>query len=313
MLMNIKCLDTHPDIDRLADVKLTEMGNIFKVQFMTRSNHSQTIQMLKGGKQFMKLSTGEIMDCKKHDSRCQSYKNLSRTFSNIRDIINTNITDVENVRFVTLTYAENMTDTVRLYKDADKYHKRLKYQFEKSGYPHFEFISIAEPQGRGAWHLHELYIFDSKAPFIPNADIANIWGHGYTKTKKIDSVDNVGAYLTAYLTDLPLDECDEFDLFIANASDIKTIDDIDEVGNRIPKRVVKGARLKLYPPKFNILRHSRGIKTPESITMHKEDADEITKSMCLTFEKTFEIKDDETDFRTVINTKYYNKVRRYDR
>ena len=310
--MIINHLDTNPIIDPYANVKLTEMGNVVEVQFMSRYNHAQTIQMLKGGKQFMQLSTGEIKDCKKHDSRCQSYKNLSRTFKLIRDVINTNITDVENVLFVTLTYAENMTDTVKLYKDADKFRKRLEYQFKKSGYPHFVFISIAEPQGRGAWHLHELYIFDSKAPFIPNADIAKIWGHGFTKTKKVDDIDNVGAYLTAYLTDLPLDECDEFDLF--NASEIKTIDDIDEDGNKIQKRVVKGARLKYYPSGFKILRHSKkGIKMPESKTVYKKDADLFTESMCLTYEKTLELKDEETDFSTVINTKYYNKARRNDR
>lgn len=34
----------------------------------------------------------------------------------------------------------------------------------------------------------------------------NLWGQGFTKTKALDNCDNIGAYFSAYLGDMPLDE-----------------------------------------------------------------------------------------------------------
>ena len=36
--------------------------------------------------------------------------------------------------------------------------------------------------------------------------MAPLWGHGFTKTKAMQDCDNVGAYFSAYLGDMPLDE-----------------------------------------------------------------------------------------------------------
>lgn len=53
---------------------------------------------------------------------------------------------------------------------------------------------MMEPQGRGAWHCHLLYIFDLvKAPYIANKTLSDLWGHGFVKISKLDNVDNVGA------------------------------------------------------------------------------------------------------------------------
>ncbi|PBG07275.1 hypothetical protein BGU81_25390, partial [Clostridioides difficile] len=41
---------------------------------------------------------------------------------------------------------------------------------------------------------------------IPNSKMSELWKQGFTVTKKLDDVDNVGAYLTAYLGDISLDE-----------------------------------------------------------------------------------------------------------
>ena len=92
-------------------VKVTEMGNITEVQYMSRRNVKQTIKMLKGGEQFIICSTGEIKDVEHHETRKDNKKGLYKTFANMRAIINTNVIDVSKVRWCTLTYAENMTDT----------------------------------------------------------------------------------------------------------------------------------------------------------------------------------------------------------
>ena len=106
---------------------------------------------------------------------------------------------MNNVRWITLTYAENMTDTDRLYFDFKDFNKRFQYYCKINGYSKPEYIVMMEPQGRGAWHCHLLYIWDCKAPYVANKTLRDLWGHGFVKIKKLDNCDNVGAYLTAYL------------------------------------------------------------------------------------------------------------------
>lgn len=308
MAVEIRRLENRPDIDLSCPVKVTEMGNVIEIQYMSRRNTKATIQMLKGGDQYIDLGTGEIKDVVHHNTRADQYKSLYRTFKTVRGIINANVTDVKNVKWITLTYAENMQDTKRLYEDFNKFIKRLKYSMEKLGYD-FEYIVMMEPQGRGAWHCHLLLIFNTVAPFIPNNDIERLWGQGFTKTKKLDDVDNVGAYLTAYLGDMEVqqaldDNADEFQRCVDGNATIKSIE-ID--GDK--KYYIKGARLSLYPANFNMYRCSRGIKRPVEYMDCLESAEKKVSAGTLTYEKTVEIIDLDNDFQTVINSRQYNMIR----
>ena len=176
-------------------VKVVEMGNVVEVQYMSRRNQKQTIQMLEGGEQYVICATGEVKDIEHKQTRKDNRKGLYKTFANARGLINANVVDVENVRWCTLTYAENMTDPKRLYMDFQQFNQRFQYYCNKKGYSKPEYIVMMEPQGRGAWHAHLLYIWqDQKAPFIPNEDFRKLWGHGFVRIKKLDNVDNVGAY-----------------------------------------------------------------------------------------------------------------------
>jgi hypothetical protein len=195
-----------------------------------------------------------------------------------------------------------MTDTARLYNDFKQFIKRLHYQLGA-----FEYIVAMEPQGRGAWHCHIVLIFDYKAPYIANSILSDIWGFGFVTVKKLDDVDNVGAYLTAYLGDMELSEIQKLNMQVGGA--IKEVDCKDENGQAIKKKFVKGARLSMYPPKFNLYRCSRGIKKP--LIDYKRHAEAIKKvnADTLTFERTIQLTDDDSDFQKVINYRYYNKLR----
>lgn len=308
MAVEIRRLENRPDIDLSCPVKVIEMGNIIEIQYMSRRNTKATIQMLKGGEQYIDLGTGEVKDVVHHNTRADQYKSLYRTFKTVRGIINANVTDVRNVKWITLTYAENMQDSKRLYKDFEKFIKRLKYSMKKSCYD-FEYIVMMEPQGRGAWHAHLLLIFNTVAPFIPNEDIERLWGQGFTKTKKLDDVDNVGAYLTAYLGDMDFQEMldsnpNELQRCVDGNATIKSVE-IDET----KKYYVKGARLSLYPANFNMYRCSRGIKRPVEYMDYLENAEKKVSAATLTYEKTVEIIDSDNDFQTVINSRQYNMIR----
>ena len=288
-------------------VKVTEMGNVIEVQYMSRRNCKQTIQMLKGGEQFVICATGEIKDIEHHNTRKDNKKGLYKTFANARAVINANVTDVSKVRWCTLTYAENMTDSKRLYKDFHDFNLRFQYYCKQKGYSNPEYIVMMEPQGRGAWHAHLLYIWqDQKAPYIANQEFREMWGHGFVRIKKLDNVDNVGAYLTAYLGDM---EIDEMDFSKAVGKQCKVVEVEDENGKKVKKAIVKGARLDLYPANFNMLRCSRGVKRPLVEMMSQEDAYKKVSAATKTFESAIKLTDHENDFETVIIREQYNKVR----
>ena len=288
-------------------VKVTEMGNVIEVQYMSRRNCKQTIQMLKGGEQFVICATGEIKDIEHHNTRKDNKKGLYKTFANARAVINANVTDVSKVRWCTLTYAENMTDPKRLYKDFHDFNLRFQYYCKTKGYSKPEYIVMMEPQGRGAWHAHLLYIWqDQKAPYIANQEFREMWGHGFVRIKKLDNVDNVGAYLTAYLGDM---EIDEMDVSKAVGKQCKVVEVEDEDGKKVKKAIVKGARLDLYPANFNMLRCSRGVKRPVAEMMSQEEASKKVSAATKTFESAIKLVDNENDFETVIIREQYNKVR----
>lgn len=300
-------LDQIPEKNPNVLVKVTEMGNVVEVQYMSRRNCKQTIQMLTGGEQFVICATGEVKDIEHHATRKDNKKGLYKTFANARAVINANVMDVSKVRWCTLTYAENMTDTKRLYEDFRDFNKRFQYYCKKHGYSKPEYIVMMEPQGRGAWHAHLLYIWqDHKAPYISNQDFRELWGHGFVKIKKLDNVDNVGAYLTAYLGDM---EIDEMDLSKAVGKQCKVVEVEDEDGKKVKKAIVKGARLDLYPANFNMLRCSRGVKRPVAEMMSQEDAYKKVSAATKTFESAIKLTDHENDFDTVIIREQYNKVR----
>ena len=180
--------------------------------------------------------TGEIKEFQHHDSRAADKGSVSQNLRKLRDLINANLENPEAALWVTLTYRENMTDPARLYEDYCRFWQRLKYYLRKQGHPTAEYIIAAEPQGRGAWHLHCLFLFSDKAPFISNADMAKIWDHGFTKIQSLKGVGNPGLYLTAYLGDMELSEA-------VNAGQFKAAQ-LAETKDK-SKAVIEGDRLNL--------------------------------------------------------------------
>lgn len=277
-------------IELMSDdlVTLTESGNVREIQYLQKRNTGQTVKKLNAD-EYVVLSTGEIKPIVKGHSRDDNKTGLYKTFKRLRYLVNTNFKGHKNELFITLTYAENMTDTVRLSKDFESFIKRLKRK-----YPGFQYISVVEPQGRGAWHCHVLLKWnDLQSIFIPNEILSRIWGHGFVRIERIQGVDNIGAYLTAYLTDIPVDQID------TNSSNIveKTVDGVS-------KKFIKGGRLLLYPAGMKYYRHSRGIKEPVRKVMKYSDAQKKVNQWRLTYDKNIFVEAD--DFNNAIKFEQYN-------
>lgn len=281
-------------------VTVKRCGNFTEIRYAVHGSPEIVIQKLNAD-MYIDKRTGEVKEFRHHNNRAENTDGVIKSLRKLRDLINCNLEDPEKVLWVTLTYRENMTDRTRLYEDYRRYWQRFKYYLKKQGYPPAEYIIAAEPQGRGAWHLHCLFLFIGKAPYIPNAEIDRIWGHGYTKTQSLKGKGNPGVYLTAYLGDMEMIEAIEAGQYKAG----RLAESKDK-----SKAVIKGARLRLYPPGFNMYRFSRGVKRPVVWQTTEGEAQEEIKGMELTYEETLKITDEGGTIRNIINYRTYSKAPR---
>lgn len=300
--MEIKRLSKNDiSINDNALVSFKKMNNVIEVMYC--SNQNKKANIINIDKDYYALvSTGEVKEKNHIITRAQDLASVSHSLKRLRDYINYNVVDTSKCLWVTLTYKENMTDEKRLYLDFNKFIKRMHYK-----YGEFEYIVCCEPQARGAWHMHVIFIFNRKKPYIDNEELASVWQNGFTLTKSLKDIDNVGAYLSAYLGDLDLDNAlkENFNL---DKYDIKNITSSNA---DIPKQVLKGARLYLYPPKFNLYRVSRGIKKPpiETIT-YKEAKEKIGKHIpTYSTGLSLLLPDTNNSFNKKIIYEYYNTSR----
>lgn len=302
--MDVKRIEENvrPPTDSTVTVK--KMAHIVEVRYMVRQVVGGAIKKLNKDQYMLTQGeyAGEVLDFKHSESRIENIGNVSCSLRKLRDLINANVIDTSCCLWCTLTYKENMQNTKRLYEDFRKFNMRWQNYLKKNRFPKSEYISAAEPQGRGAWHLHVIFIFPTKAPFIENAVLFKIWGQGFVSISSLKDIDNVGAYLTAYLSNIDVSQSlEEFDF--------KNNKKFDENDKRNKKAIIKGARLRMYPTGFQIYRHSRGIKKPEVYETTEADAMEELRGSVLTYEKTIQLVN-EDGIVNKINYRHYNDLRK---
>lgn len=256
--------------------KVVKAGNITETIEMT---HKPELHCLKlSADEYVNTDTGEVGEYNHAGNRAELQESVRKTIAKLRLIINANCLECSKLHWITLTYAENMTDTERLYHDFKKFwHKFTRWcnNPKRGGVPVPEYIAVAEPQARGAWHMHVIFIWSIAAPFIDNNSVlAPMWGHGFTKIKGVADCDNIGAYFSAYLADIPIEEGGEN---VAGA--------IKEVGG---KKYIKGGRLHLYPSGMQLYRHSKGIVYPEETVYEQEEVREVKRIKASAGTLTFE-------------------------
>lgn len=278
------------NIRGFENVKVKRMNSIIEVMHIKKDTLGGLLNVVKLNKdKYMIVDTGEVREYKKSENRGQNIESLKKTFKKIRDLINNNFVGAANELHITLTYAENMRDTKRLYKDFDKFMKRFRYKYNYD----VDYMSVVEPQGRGAWHLHLLLRFNNLDNiYIPDSEICALWGNGFTKTKSLRGIDNIGAYLSAYLGDIEMTGETIRDMYQNGYRDIE-VKEVEVEG--IKKKYIKGGRLHYYPPGMNIYRKSKGIKFPEVDYMKFSEVKEIVGSAKPTYTRTVLIKDDSTN------------------
>jgi len=210
-------------------IKVADCRNTVMV---THMNHrpQETARYEKIDDEFYRVvRTGEVRRYgESSETKGDNRKSVIQSFQRLKMIINCNYDKPSNTRFITLTYAENMTNNSQLMRDLCEFWRNLRVKYEK-----FEYIYVKEKQARGAWHVHAILFFEGEAPFMENKVVADCWGKGFVNVQGFDdNINNLGNYLCAYLTD----------------------------GDRNTK---KGVRLDNYESGIRLFNCSRGIKRPK--------------------------------------------------
>lgn len=117
---------------------------------------------------------------------------LARARRNLRRLINSNFIK-DRTKFITLTFAENITDIEIANNEFKKFIKRLNRYLKTN----VHYVCVPEFQKRGSVHYH-LVAFN--VPYIKNTKIREIWGNGFVRINRVDNVDNLGAYVCKYMS-----------------------------------------------------------------------------------------------------------------
>ena len=321
--VRFKRLPKSQSIHHSASVKVTQMNHIVEVVHVAHlSNNLELYTKLnKDTYAVVDRDTGEveIMEYSLNENRGQNTAGLKKTLKNISALINNNFTGASDELFITLTYrltdGKPMNDVKQASKDFDNFIKRLRRKHKG-----IEYIAVLESQANTAWHWHLLVKFthwkERQQFFIDNNTVIEpLWGHGWTKTKAIDNIDNIGAYLSAYLTDVEINDENSDVLFDTvyksnNTIVIEEKEIADERGNIVTKKFIKGGRMHLYPTGTNIYRCSRGIKKPTPLKMtYAEAKAKIIGDEKPSFSQTTVIigKDGDSDEERIYNSITYEQ------
>lgn len=140
---------------------------------------------------------GERTDEEKKENRG---KVMSRAQRDLRRIVNSNIGQYGEeftAKFVTLTFREHITDLRSANAEYKKFIKRLNYSMFNSKKANIKYSVVPEFTKKGRVHYHVIFY---NLPYVKADKLASIWGQGFIKINKIDNCDNVGAYVSKYMT-----------------------------------------------------------------------------------------------------------------
>jgi hypothetical protein len=285
-----------------AIVKVTTMKHVVEVQYLEKVNTEAYIRKLDSD-HYVDLQTGEIKEFEKTDNRSQGQNSLRKTFNRLRTLVNTNFDGSSNELFITLTYRGDLqtNDTKVVYKDFEKFIKRIKYKYKDT--TTIDYINVLEPHATGNFHMHVLMRFNElDTIYIPNQELRVIWGNGWVTIRSLKGVDNIGAYLSGYLADIPIPD-DVSQRFEGHPDLVEK-----EVAGQ-KKKFIKGARLMFYPTGVNIYRKSKGILEAEIEKMTYKTAQKKVGDANPNFKYGVELIDHEKEFRNTLIKEQYNLKR----
>lgn len=182
----------------MPSFRVIQSGHIFEVYeyqaSMKKPNDDPFLKSSKGGR-----------DKEGKEDRKMEYRETvnHRARQKVRRLINANFN--QDDLFITVTFAENMTDIDKANYELKKFFQKMKRRQND-----FKYVAVIEFQKRGAIHYHMLCNW--KATWSNREELqaeerklGEIWGHGFVDIG-YKKTDNAGAYLIKYLSKQHLDE-----------------------------------------------------------------------------------------------------------
>jgi len=292
-------------------VKIEICGDKAKIGYMKCKNYVAPIKKLPGN-EYINFKTGERKQFNRYQNRAYgtAINSLKKSMKKLKDYINTNVTDLNRAYWLTLNYHEPMTNAKKLYTDFKSFNRACRKK-----YGEYNYIAVAEPGGGtgmglkervGTWHLHIILIFDKPPPYMDFHVLKDkIWRKGGVYINKVRDKEDIGSYVTDYVSDLEIDDFRKIPKEI-DSKNLKYVE-VDENGRKTMKAIIKNGRLPLYPRGFHFYRISRGIRKPDVFKMTNEEAEDMVKDWDLTNEITYSLTDETTDFKNIIYNRFYSK------
>ncbi|MGD0232711.1 MAG: hypothetical protein ABSC19_20555 [Syntrophorhabdales bacterium] len=128
--------------------------------------------------------------------------NIFRATREVRRLINCNAgphsAEKRGDKFLTLTFAENMTDIQQANRHFHNFAKKLHYR-----YGAFKYLGVPQIQWKRyekyavkVWHYH-VAVFG--LPYVPQKELVETWGHGTVSIEAMECYDNPGSYMARYM------------------------------------------------------------------------------------------------------------------
>lgn len=165
--------------------------------------------------------------------------------------------------FATLTYRKSFkAETVK--RHVKKFERVLKDTYD------VDYIVVPELNSLGVVHLHYLMRFNDKLNYKAFWDfLEDNWKHGFSHVSAMTAPERLGAYLLPYYSKNELAQ-DEWEQELkSNPEKLKQAEQLlkdGTINRRQAKTIAKKQRLKLLPKTLKVLRKSRGIEKPITVT-----------------------------------------------
>jgi len=164
-----------------------------KVELYQYESYIHVGKKIKNKKKSKRRTKEEIMkEIKKNDNKAFQVEvmrdfSLRRTRSRIVRLIDSN-PDLKV--FITLTFADNITELKEANLVFNKFIKRLKRKTNN-----LKYIAVPEFQKRGAVHYHLLVNFEMR-----QQELSDLWQQGFVQINRVKHINHLGLYISKYIS-----------------------------------------------------------------------------------------------------------------
>ena len=241
--------------------------NSFYLSNELTNSELQAVKKWQQDKEQGKRTKAPWLPEKRHTKTVRKYysaSEINRKRKELEGLIANNFSgdDTREV-FLTLTYRKSFkTETVK--RHVKQFERALKDTYS------VDYIVVPELNSLGVVHLHYLMRFDDKLNYKAFWDfLENNWKHGYSHVSAMTAPERLGAYLLPYYAKNELAQGEWEQELKSNPEKLKQAEQLLKNGTidkRQAKSIAKKQRLKLLPKALKVLRKSRGIEKPITVT-----------------------------------------------